>query len=86
VEKAGYDFNNPIALGKIVEVETYGLNKMQNKIQEQQGLVEVPKVGLGYNRCSRSRYQGNIRPNKMWFNISLLNKWMRVRIKMLNLL
>jgi len=27
LEKAGYDFNNLVALGKVVEVETYGLNK-----------------------------------------------------------
>jgi len=31
-----------------VEVETYGLNKMRKKIQEQQGLVEILNVGLGY--------------------------------------
>jgi len=81
MEKAGYDFNNLVALRKVVQVETYDLNKTQKKIQEQGGLVEVPKVGL-----SRSRYQGSIRPNKMWFNISLSKKWMRVRMKMFNLL
>jgi len=48
MQKAAYDFNNPVALGKVVGVETYGLNKTQKKIQEQGGLVEVPKVGLGY--------------------------------------
>jgi len=32
MKKAGYDFNNPVALGKVVEVETYDLNKVQKKI------------------------------------------------------
>ena len=48
IEKAGYDFNNPVALGKVVEVDTYSLNKTLKKIQEQGGLVKVPKAGLGY--------------------------------------
>jgi len=47
MKKVGYDFTNPIALGKEVEVKTDGLNKTQKKIQEG-GLVEVLKVGLGY--------------------------------------
>jgi len=34
MEKACYNFNNPVVLGKIVEVETYGLNKTQKKIHE----------------------------------------------------
>jgi len=57
-EKAGYDFNNPIALGKVMEVDTYGLNKMQKKIQEQGGLVEVPKVGLGYTPVQPIKISG----------------------------
>jgi len=43
-----------------VEVETYGLNKMQKKIQEQGGPVGISKVGLSYTpvqliRISRRR-------------------------------
>ena len=47
MKKVGYDFNNLITLGKVVEVETYGLNKMQKKIQEQGGIAEV-KLDVGY--------------------------------------
>jgi len=48
MEKAGYDFNNSVVLRKVVEVETYNLNKVKKKILEQEGLLEVWKVGLGY--------------------------------------
>jgi len=48
IEKENYVFSNPALLGKVVEVETYGLNKTQKKIQEQGSLVEVSTVGLGY--------------------------------------
>ena len=48
IEKADYDLNYPTVLGKVVEVESYDLNKMQKKIQEQKGLVIVSKDGLGY--------------------------------------
>ena len=58
MEKVGYDFNNTVALGKLVEVETYGLNKMQKKIQEQGGLVKVPKVGLGYTPVQPIKISG----------------------------
>ena len=58
MEKAGYDFNNPVALGKLVEVETCGLNKTQKKIQEQGGLVEVPKVDLGYTPVEPIKISG----------------------------
>ena len=58
IEKAGYDFNNPIALGKIVEVETYDLNETQKKIQKQGGQLEVLKVG------HRSGYQGDAKPKQ----------------------
>jgi len=63
MEKAGYDCNNPVALRKVVEVETHGLNKIQKKIQEQGGLVEVPKVGLGYTPVQPIRISG--RPKAM---------------------
>ena len=32
MEQAGYDFNNPVVLGKLVDVKTYNLNKMPKKI------------------------------------------------------
>ena len=35
MEKVDYDFNNPVSLGKGVEVEINGLNKIQKKIQAQ---------------------------------------------------
>ena len=34
MEKAGYDFQNPATLGKVVEVKSHGLNETQKKIQE----------------------------------------------------
>ena len=58
MKKVGYDFNNLITLGKVVEVETYGLNKMQKKIQEQEGLVEVLKVVIGYTSLYSIRISG----------------------------
>ena len=36
MEKAGYDFSNPDALGKVVEVETYGLNKIQKRFKSKE--------------------------------------------------
>jgi len=39
-------------------VETYGLNKTQRKIQEQRGLVEVPKVSLGYTPVQPIKISG----------------------------
>jgi len=58
MEKAGYDFNNLVTLGKVVEVETYDLNKTQKKIHEQGDLVEVSKVGLGYTPMQPIRIPG----------------------------
>jgi len=34
MEKAGYDFENPTTLGKVVEANSHGLNVIQRKIQE----------------------------------------------------
>jgi len=34
MERAGYDFQNPAALGKIVEAKPHGLTETQRKIQE----------------------------------------------------
>ena len=39
-------------------METYGLNKTQRKIQEQRGLVEVPKVSLGYTPVQPIKISG----------------------------
>ncbi|XP_074298271.1 uncharacterized protein LOC141629114 [Silene latifolia] len=46
--KAGYDFTNPTPLGKVMEVETYGLNKAQHEVFKQDGSFMVTRVGLGY--------------------------------------
>ncbi|XP_074301299.1 uncharacterized protein LOC141632675 [Silene latifolia] len=35
--KAGYDFTNPTPLGKVIEVEPYGLNKAQHEVFKQDG-------------------------------------------------
>ncbi|XP_074315668.1 uncharacterized protein LOC141651875 [Silene latifolia] len=43
--KAGYDFTKPTPLGKVVEVEPYGLNKTQQGLFKQEGKT---KAGLGY--------------------------------------
>ena len=48
MEKAGYDFQNPTTLGKVVEAKAHGLNETHRKIQEQGGSVGVSKVGLGF--------------------------------------
>ena len=47
MERAGYDFQNPATLGKLVEGKPYGHTETQGKIQEQAGSVGVSKVGLG---------------------------------------
>jgi len=46
MEKAGYDFQNPTTLGKVLEAKPHGLNETQRKIQEQGGFVGISKVGL----------------------------------------
>ncbi|KAL9239139.1 hypothetical protein vseg_013488 [Gypsophila vaccaria] len=48
LEKAGYDFENPILLGSVIEAEPYGLNEEQKKIFKQEGNYTATKVGLGY--------------------------------------
>jgi len=48
MEKAGYDFQNPTTLGKVVEAKAHGLNETQRKIQEQAGSVGTSKVRLGF--------------------------------------
>ncbi|XP_074296887.1 uncharacterized protein LOC141627548 [Silene latifolia] len=46
--KAGYDFTKPTLLGKVVEVEPYGLNKTQHELFKQEGSFIETKAGLGY--------------------------------------
>ncbi|XP_074278402.1 uncharacterized protein LOC141601993 [Silene latifolia] len=46
--KAGYDLTNPTPLGKVIEVEPYGLNKAQHKVFKQDGSFMVTRAGLGY--------------------------------------
>ena len=48
MKKSGYESDNPISLGHVIEAKPYGINETQKKIQEQGGIVVVPKVGLGY--------------------------------------
>ncbi|XP_074265755.1 uncharacterized protein LOC141588199 [Silene latifolia] len=46
--KAGYDFTNPTPLGKVIEVEPYGLNKAQHEAFKQDGSFMVTRARLGY--------------------------------------
>ncbi|XP_074299880.1 uncharacterized protein LOC141631058 [Silene latifolia] len=46
--KGGYDFTKPTLLGKVVEVEPYGLNKTQQELFKQEGSFIETKVWLGY--------------------------------------
>jgi len=48
LRKSGYDFNRPVPLGCVIEAKPYGIYETQKRIQEQGGVVAVPKVGLGY--------------------------------------
>ena len=54
LKKSGYDFNKPVPLGRLIKARPYGINKTQKMIQEQGGVVAVPKVGLGYAPPSAS--------------------------------
>ena len=58
MEKAGYDFQNPTTLGKVVEAKPHGLNETQRKIQEQGGSVGASKVGLGFMSSLPIRISG----------------------------
>ncbi|XP_074300563.1 uncharacterized protein LOC141631841 [Silene latifolia] len=46
--KAGYDFKNPTPLGKVIKVESCGLNKAQHEVFKQDGSFMVTRAGLGY--------------------------------------
>ena len=43
MKKSGYDFNKPVPLGCVIDI-----NETQKRIQEQGDAVAVPKVGIGY--------------------------------------
>ena len=58
MERAGYDFQNPATLGKVIEVKAHGLNETQKVIQEQGGSVGVYKVGFGYMPFQPIRISG----------------------------
>ena len=58
MEKAGYDFQNPTTLRKVVEAKPHGLNETQRKIQEQGGSIGVSKVGLGFTPSQPIRISG----------------------------
>ena len=58
MEKAGYDFQNPAALGKVVKAKPHGLTETQWKIQKQGGSVAVSKVGLGFTPPQLVRISG----------------------------
>ncbi|KNA05637.1 hypothetical protein SOVF_188210 [Spinacia oleracea] len=48
MEISGYDFSNLEPMGKLVEDKSYGLNKTQQKLQQQGERVWVKRVGLGF--------------------------------------
>jgi len=58
MKRAGYDFQNPAALGRVVEAKPHGLTETQRKIQEQGGSVGVSKVGLGFTPPQPVRISG----------------------------
>jgi len=58
MENAGYDFQNPTTLGKVLEAKPHGLNETQRKIQEQGGSVGVSKVELGFVPSQPIRISG----------------------------
>ena len=65
MERAGYDFQNPTALGKIAEAKPHGLTETQRKIQEQGGSVGVSKVGLGFTPPQPVRISGRRKDKKL---------------------
>jgi len=48
LKKSGYDLNRPVPLRCVIKAKPYGINRTQKRIQEQGGIVAVPKIGLGY--------------------------------------
>jgi len=58
LKKSGYDFNRPVPLGRVLEAKPYGINETQKRIQEQGGVVAVPKVGLSHTPPQPVRISG----------------------------
>jgi len=58
LKKSGYNFNKPVPLGYAIEAKPYGINETQKKIQEQGGVVAVPKVGLSHTPPQPVRISG----------------------------
>jgi len=58
MERAGYDFQNPATLGKVIKVKPHGLNETQKVIHDQGGSVGVSKVELGYTPLKPIRISG----------------------------
>ena len=48
LKKSGNDFNRPVPLRCVIKAKRYGINETQKMIQEQGGVMAVPKVTLGY--------------------------------------
>jgi len=55
MERADFDFQNPTALGKVIESKPHSLNKTQQMIQEQGGLVGASEAELGYTPLQPTR-------------------------------
>jgi len=84
MEKAGYDFQNPTTLGRVVEAKPHGLNETQRKIQEQGGSVGVSKVGLGFMPSPPIKISGRRKGKQSAVqHISAKKSWMRVMTKIL---
>ncbi|KAG8371296.1 hypothetical protein BUALT_Bualt13G0073000 [Buddleja alternifolia] len=52
LEKSGYDFSNPLGLGKLepelIGEKIHGLTKAQHKLRKQGYHMDQPKIGLGF--------------------------------------
>jgi len=48
LKKSGYAFNRRVPLGCVIKAKPYGINETQKRIQEQGGIVAIPKTDLGY--------------------------------------
>ena len=59
MQRAGYEFQNPAALGKVVEAKPHGLTETQRKIQEQGGSVAVLKLDWVSRHHSQSESLGD---------------------------
>jgi len=58
MKKYGYDFKRPASLGHVFEAKASGINEIQKKIQEQQGVMALPKASLSYVPLQLVRISG----------------------------